>query len=230
MPGCGFNKDAIQAMAADLQDRKVKRGNIQLIKNSEIIMEYLDDITQLANSILATKTIDSQPLPATLPRIEIPRYENKEYDVTFYPIDGCGGCLSACGWFKTTIILEQEEILKIDLTPCMQSTERRPYAQLGSVSKIDNTDKCVYTPPWTGCKRVGGNGVAIDSWRVIPKYGFEFDTVDALAADLQTRKVERGNIAQLQRSERSIEVAELLKQKMNILIKSDRSSGGGFFS
>ena len=229
-PGFGCDKALIQTIAADLQDKKVKRGNIQLIKNSETIMEYLDDITEIVDAMLKTKVTDVQPLPATLPRIRIPRYENKEYDVTFYPIDGCGGCLTQCGWFKSTIILEQEELVKIDLTPCYQSTEHRPYAQLGSVSRIDDTFKCAFTPPWTGCKRIGGHGVAIDQWMVVPKYGFEIDLVDSLNADLQTRKVERGNIAQLQRSEKSIETVELLKRKIDILNSSNSNrSGISFF-
>jgi hypothetical protein len=223
MKGCGLDRNFTRELSEELQHRKVTRGNIQLIRNYEMLGEKLDEFTSVMDAILNTKvkagTPEAMEILRSVPKQNVTRFEKKEVDATFNIQDGCCGWLALFGWYKVTLRLEEEEIVRQELALCYQSNERRPYAQLGSVSEFDHTSEVACLPPCCGCRKIGGHGVAIDAWNVIPGWGFEQAKVKELFDDLNARKIERGNIAQFQRSERVIHACELLKKKLEWLAK-----------
>lgn len=215
VPGCGCDQAKVEEVGNLLNDRKIKRGNIQQnVLHDEIRMK-LDTLSAMVGDVGKSRNLPLQPALSAVP---IPRFTTKDYDVTFKPSDCCSGCLTNCGYFKTTLTMEPEEVMKTDLNCCSQTSQRRPYAQLGSVSVVDNTRCCQYNF-CGGCQRIGGEGVAIDSWVVYPGWGTSTSLVKEIQEELQNRKVCRGSIAQLASAERTKEIVDILQTNVQMIMK-----------
>lgn len=208
------DKNLVEEIAAKLNERKVARGNIGLMKLHNANGEELSKVATMLDSIAASRNVAVPPLAITMDRCEFP---NKKYDVqNQLEIPRCF-CFQICpDSYQTQLLLEEDEVIKVVRKPCSQTSSRRPYAQLGVVSKEDNTqagdcDLCA------GCKEIGGHAVAIDAWQVMPGYGTERALVEEIANELQNRKVALGNIGQLKKAEQIAEVVQHIKQTANIL-------------
>jgi hypothetical protein len=127
-----------------------------------------------------------------------------------------------------TLKLEDEEAVLEKKGPLSFTQQRRPYAQLGSVTVVTDTPQgccdCVpgCDPNFDYCawEKVGHRRVACDAWTITPGFENDEELVQEIADELQNRKVGRGNIAQLENAERSARVVRHLKANMSSLMES----------
>jgi len=116
-------------------------------------------------------------------------FEFKEYDVTSYWESGCGmlWTFGLMGWTRKQLTLDPDEaVLKTD-NCCCHSVQKRPYAQLGSV---DSSQAC-------GCCWGVKSDITGAEGEISPGCGCQEALVKEIIAELQARKLGRGNVAQL---------------------------------
>jgi len=123
-------------------------------------------------------------------------FPEKVFDVTNH-IEACCGCfwtLGINGWTRKTLRLDAEEAVLTVRSNCINRVSKRPYAQLGSV---DSVNSCVC------CWSVGSNIEEGPEGHMglSPGFGCDQQVVEELVAELQARKVGRGNIAQIKAQE-----------------------------
>jgi len=90
-------------------------------------------------------------------------FPRHEFDVT-NKIESCCACVNSCGimgWTKKTLVLDTEEAELRFVNNCVDSVQKRPYAQLASVDKINSCCICWQVSselgdisPGFGCDRV----------------------------------------------------------------------------
>jgi len=204
-PGWGCSAELVKEISDELQARKVGRGNIAQLRNQENTMYQALELDVRSDIVLKhfeiqyppqqfTMTAIYGPNPPTLPSDEGERgsgihlessaqFETRSWTITNH----C--CETVCCCCQTSALqLNDEEAVVSRSGPCSRSTVREPYAQLGSVEKSEvccgvcssvETDSALISPGW-GCSRA---------------------VVEDIAAELQRRKVKRGNIAQIKMQE-----------------------------
>ena len=89
---------------------------------------------------------------------------------------------------STNLELNDEEAIFRKKSCCLKAVRREPYAQLGSVQ-----------PNWLFCGKCVN--VATDQNFVCPGCGCNYDLTQEISAELQKRKVKRGNIAQIRQQD-----------------------------
>ena len=130
-------------------------------------------------------------------QVQQPKAENKRYDVS-------NTCERVCGYFPcccigpTTRILEledEEAVLSVS-NNCLKKTQRRPYAQLGSIDKINSCGCC-----WMIGSDLSESAGKEGPQPISPGCGCEEALVNEIVEQLQSRKVSRGNIGQMKQQE-----------------------------
>jgi hypothetical protein len=220
-PGFGCDQTTTEEIARELQSRKVARGNIAQVRQLESMQATSLELDARASALLAARGVPYPPqTPADVARVfgasppkivvtppEAPHadavraFGTVEFDVT-NKIESCCGCLCA-GPTTRRMTLEAEEMVLVTNNLCVTTTSRTPYAHLESV-ETENACCCCYNLP----------GVAA------PGCGCSKELVDQIAAELQERKVKRGNIAQIKMQENMMISVLLLDAKLEVLLDS----------
>jgi len=216
-PGCGCNKALVHEIAADLQERKLKRGNIAHLKQLRNMQGTAVGLDLLAEDILKREAIMYPPSTEEMNRVfdnKPPKvltsqggqvhvepdqeFENKSYDVTNYPESICN--LLCAGWRTRKIDLTPDEMLIVTQDCCSLIQSRTPYGNVDAVETETACCCCAQLPdiatPGCGCNR---------------------ELVNEIAAELQERKTKRGNIAQIKQQENIIVEVLKLGVKTDIL-------------
>ena len=204
-PGFGCSRSLVEAIRADLQARVDVRGNLGQIKQLEQMMHRFDDFATEFALILDKLGADASypPLqetmrqlygdqaPSTIP-VGTHSLPSRVFDTAAYNVrnDVLNCCCLAltCGIAGCTshsLTLESEQAVERISNNCMSSIDRKPYAQLRAVDE----EIC--------CCCHGVNG-----W--FPGWCGDTRTVQEIAAELQARKVGRGNIAQIRNQENTM--------------------------
>mmetsp|Transcript_48891 Transcript_48891/g.116224 ORF Transcript_48891/g.116224 Transcript_48891/m.116224 type:complete len:727 (+) Transcript_48891:117-2297(+) len=203
-PGWGCSGGLVGEIVQELRARMQARGEIGQMKRQErIIDEMLDVVDSMPNAVrkLGGEYPPSQatmsalygngkvPALGTAPPLsqvlQKAPFERKTYDVTDN-CESCMGCLCTCGiqgFTKQSLELEEDQLVHSITNRLDDSKMHQPYGELESV---DAAKVCCC------CHSVNG---------LTPGWGCEADKVAAIAQDLQTRKVARGNIQQLKQLE-----------------------------
>ena len=125
----------------------------------------------------------------------------------------CCGCCGPNICQTMTLELEAEEMVVVTTNCCGEKqTQKRPYAQLGEVSKAN--DCC-------GTWFISVDGLpASDPKGLAPgaACGGNKDLVDELERELQARKIGRGNVAQIKEQEVMKQEVAFLHQKMDLIL------------
>jgi|Transcript_124576 hypothetical protein len=222
VPGCGCSKALVEDLHNELQARKVKRGNIAQVKQLEKMQWQSFVMDSCALDIVEKEGMAFPPNQNTMqgstwPNGQHPmasileekvahfdpavKFDLKDYEITNY-CESFWSCICCCGPTKTTMQLQQEEMLIAKENWCFTTTSRTPYAQLGSV-ETEEVCGCFSEIP----------DVAK------PGFGCQKEMVTQIASDLQERKVKRGNIAQLKMQENLIYSAIKLDAKLDMMMK-----------
>ena len=139
-------------------------------------------------------------------------FDVKTYDATNFIESACTCFWCPCvGWTTKQLILETEEaVLKVD-NNCQHSVQKRPYAQLGQVESV-NSCICCYGIQ-TDITRSAEDGGKLSR-------GFGCDKLWAMEVtnELQSRKVGRGNIAQIQAQEVLAQRVDHLHTKLDLIL------------
>eukprot|EP00928_Gymnodinium_smaydae_P029159 TRINITY_DN22035_c0_g1_i2.p1 TRINITY_DN22035_c0_g1~~TRINITY_DN22035_c0_g1_i2.p1 ORF type:complete len:699 (-),score=74.54 TRINITY_DN22035_c0_g1_i2:400-2421(-) len=200
-PGYGCSGAEVQRLAANLQERKVKRGNIAHLQQLRKMQANAVGLDIIAEQMCNKEGIQYPPTQETMAEVwkgKTPRgltlgadhvhlepdkeFEAKTYNVTNIPDCLCN-FLCSCGLrgcLRNTLELGPDEVLLVREDLCSRSSSRTPYGNLGSV-ETEETCFCCHELP----------DVAT------PGFGCSKDLVDEIAKELQERKVMRGNIAHM---------------------------------
>eukprot|EP00933_Yihiella_yeosuensis_P084261 TRINITY_DN98685_c0_g1_i1.p1 TRINITY_DN98685_c0_g1~~TRINITY_DN98685_c0_g1_i1.p1 ORF type:complete len:734 (-),score=156.32 TRINITY_DN98685_c0_g1_i1:176-2377(-) len=223
MPGAGCDAAMVSQISGELQQRMYARGNIGQIKKQERIVGQVKDI---ANSmpILVEKLGVAYPPEAQVMtevfRKDVPdlsmlesqgvkalnvteQVEPKQYEIT-NKIESCCTCCFTCGTAgctKQTAELGENELIIKEKNNWDDSVLKMPYGQLESV---DMQKSC--------CCFYGVNGIS-------PGYGCNKGLVEELSRELHTRRLKRGNIAQLKQLE-AMHSSVALSEAMGSLVIS----------
>ncbi|CAM9826357.1 unnamed protein product [Phaeothamnion confervicola] len=109
--------------------------------------------------------------------------------------------------FFSKVVLEAEEAVFSSQCPCCNIETRRPYGELGSV---DSTNCCC-------CVGVGSG--LTGGMAVFPGCGCDAALVNEIVAEMKKRQQERGDTAQLLRTEEQAEQMALLHAKMDAVMR-----------
>ena len=138
-------------------------------------------------------------------------FEEKKYDVTDNWEAGCGMIFTfgTIGWTTRHLTLEADEaVLKTD-NFCCHTVQKRPYAQLGSVDSAQECGVC-----WSVKSDISG-----DTGAIKPACGCEQALVEEIIAELQARKIGRGNVAQLKAHENLARRVDHMDAKLDAIMK-----------
>jgi hypothetical protein len=128
------------------------------------------------------------------------KFQVKDYDITNF-FEALSSFCCCCGPTYTSMQLQEEEMFIAKENWCLSTKSRTPYAQLGSVDTENAFGCCMNIPevanPGCGCQKT---------------------KCTEIAADLQERKVKRGNIAQLKMQENLIYSVVKLDAKLDMLM------------
>lgn len=205
-PGWGCDKIKVEQITENLQECKTKRGNIAHLKQLRSMQATAMSVDLMAEKLLQKEGIEYPPTPQVMdqvfpdkkpralthqqnPQIEPHQdFDAKSYSVTNY-IECCVGCLFCpCkGPATSTLELLPDEMLLVKEDWCNRSTSRTSYGNLGAVETEVACCCCSQLPDIA-----------------TPGCGCSGSLVDEIAADLQERKVKRGNIAQMKQQENII--------------------------
>lgn len=199
-PGCcGCDEPLINEIVNEMQQRKLKRGNVAQIQKLEFLYNKLVDVaTQLP---LLLDSYGVRYMPRTSPVPEPPKvFQDKFFDVT-------NTFEAICGCTTKQLTLTQEEAVLVTNKCCglaEQITQRREYAQLGSVK---NAKHCI-------CCRVSQTDV--DTFN--PQCGCAHGLVADLTQELQDRMIMRGNMGQIRKQEKMMKQVTELAIEMPMLM------------
>lgn len=218
-PGCCCNGSKVEEIAHEMQERKIKRGNIMQLKQLEAFQStaqeldlrmhlYLDKYgisypptdPQVISEVYGMPVfrILSQPFGLLHPDAS-QAFEYKDYGNIMNFWECCCCFLCCLGPQSRRLEMLDEEIYITNEGTCFREAKRKPYAQLGDVEK-QNCCCCVQVDD------VGSPGCGCNS-----------ALVDQIAHDLQVRKVLRGNIAQLKVSENIMKEVLKINAKLRLL-------------
>lgn len=219
-PGWGCDKTKVLAITEDLQERKLKRGNIAHLKQLRSMQATAAGLDVMAELILQKEGMPYPPSPQLMDEIfpgQKPRalthkqnpniapdkeFGSKKYNVTNLPSSICGCLFCPCaGWTTQYVELVPDEILTVTDNCCTTTTSRVPYGNLGAVETETFCCCCTSLPDIA-----------------VPGCGCSEGLVKEIAEELQERKVKRGNIAQMQQQENIIIEVLNLEAKLDILV------------
>lgn len=203
-PGWCGDSEMINEIASELQARKVGRGNIAQLRNQENTMIKALEADIRMDVLLKKKDIEYPPSQQTLQAIygesppQLPpaaaergqalhlsaseQMDRRVFDIT----NMCE--MVCCCLQKTNLELNDEEAIFRKQSCCLKGVRREPYAQLGSVEPARLfCGLCV--------------NVQTDQNLVCPGCGCNHHLTETISAELQNRKVKRGNIAQIRQQE-----------------------------
>jgi hypothetical protein len=216
VPGCGCSKSLVETLHNELQARNVKRGNIAQVKQLERMqwqafmldtgaltmveaegMKFPPDQQIMSNMKFSQPHILDKQIAHMDPAV---KFQVKDYDITNF-FEALSSCCCCCGPTYTSMQLQEEEMFIAKENWCLSAKSRTPYAQLGSVDTENAFGCCMNIPevanPGCGCQKT---------------------KCTEIAADLQERKVKRGNIAQLKMQENLIYSVVKLDAKLDMLM------------
>jgi len=215
-PGLGCSRALVEEIAAELQQRKERRGNIAHLRQLKR-MQTTALALNLRGSLMAEREGIQYPpsqeemsrlfsgrVPEALrscapPHVEPDReFPTKTYGVTNY-VEAIASCVGCRGPLTKTLELDAEEMIMTQTDWCSSKTSRTPYANLGAVEE-ERCCCCVVLP-----------GVAE------PGCGCDAEKTGEIAAELQERKVMRGMIAQMKQQENIINELLHLSVKVDCL-------------
>ena len=101
--------------------------------------------------------------------------------------------------YKTTLRLDNEEVTKTDIAICGKAESKRPYGELGSVDR-SNCCCCV--------------GVNSACGPISPGCGCNPEKVDDIVGELKGRMRTRGDTAQIQRTEQTLQRLDEVDAKL----------------
>ena len=205
-PGFGCSRSLVEAIRADLQARVDVRGNLGQIKQLENMTHRFDDFAAELALMLDKLEADASypPTQQTMQQLygeqasfAVPEsthvLPSQVFDTATYNVRNeflnCCCLLLSCGIAGCTshsLTLESEQAVEKVANNCMSSVDRKPYAQLRAVDE----EICC-------CCFHGVNG-----W--LPGWCGDTPKVQEIAAELQARKVGRGNIAQIRNQENTM--------------------------
>lgn len=221
-PGCGCSRELTEEIAAELQDRKQKRGNIAHLKQLRHMQGTTAGLNLLGEEIIAREGIQFPPPQPVIFRVfqgKTPRaltaagntvhieaekeFQSKSYRVTNYPESMCNLLCSCClaGWRTREIELTPDEMLILTKDCCSRTQSRTPYGNLDSVETETMCCCCSQLPD-----------VAT------PGCGCSTNLVEEIEAELQDRKIKRGAIAQMKQQENIITEILSLGVKLDLLL------------
>ncbi len=136
----------------------------------------------------------------------VPIREDREFDVSINkccwiatcPIIHYGFCP-----YQSTLTLDQEEVTKVDIGICTNAKSKRPYGELGSVEK---GSCCCF------------QSVTSSFGEISPGCGCEGELVDEIVTELKLRQRERGDTAQIKRTEETLMRLETLEGKIDLIL------------
>lgn len=203
-PGWFGDSEKLNEIAGELQARKVGRGNIAQLRNQENTMVKALESDIRMDILLKKKDISYPPSQQTLQAIygENPPHlppvssergqalhlsaseqmERRVFDITNIFEKIC------CCLQTTSLELNDEEAIFRKSSCCLKAVRREPYAQLGSVEPAR-----AFFGLWVN--------VQTDQNFVCPGCGCDHRLTEEISAELQNRKVKRGNIAQIRQQE-----------------------------
>lgn len=223
-PGWGCNKAYVDELEQELQERKVKRGNIAQIKQLESLQGVSLELGVRSRLVLDKKGLVMPPSQETMLKLFGPvapkfvqdgrqphiapsaKFEAASWGIT----DLCGACVGCvgscgvCGWTTQHMDLTDEEMVITTKNFCLSNTTRTPYAQLGGV-EVETVCCCCAELPEVAR----------------PGCGCSTELVQKIAEELQNRKVKRGNIAQLKMQENIMLEILKLGAVMDMLLDSE---------
>jgi len=210
-PGWGCSYDLVKEISEELQARKVGRGNIAQLRNQENTMYKALEVDVRTDIVLKHLDIMYPPTqetltslygqtPPTLPTDEAERgsgihiQASSQFETRSWPITNW--CDKVCCQDADLEVNDEEAVVSRS-GPCCRSKMREPYAQMGSV---EVRKAC--------CGLL--TGVSTDSTAISPECGCSHALVEDISGELQSRKVARGNIAQIRQQENlMIEIIKL---------------------
>jgi len=215
-PGTGCNAGLVEGIRADLQARVGARGQVGQVQQLEKMQRNMSDLVAEMPLILDKLGLESayppsqqtmsnlygagapqQPPVAPLHEVTSQTFPEKTYDVQNTCSNWCG-LLFTCGFSKATMTLTEEEVVTVTSNNCMNQENRTAYGQLGSV------DYCIC------CCFHSVNGF-------MPGCGRDQDKIRNISEELQNRKVQRGNIAQIRNQENTMHNSIELDVRTDIL-------------
>lgn len=217
-PGFGCSGDLVKELALDLQERKVKRGNIHHLKQLRKMQATSAGAEVMADLLIKKENIQFPPSPETIQAVwggSVPRgltvntqghiepdkeFQTKTYDVTNKFL-ACSSFVRCMGCHSTTLELDGDELTIVQKNWCNEIISTTPYGNLGSVETEQQCCCCVMIPEIAA-----------------PGFGCSTELVEEIAAELQERKVKRGNIAQMKQQENIILDVLSLDVKMDLLM------------
>lgn len=221
MPAWGCSADLVKEISEELQARKVGRGNIAQLRNQENTMYKALELDVRTDLLMRNIGVVYPPTQATMtsiygaspPRLPSDEAErgsgihikaSERLDTRSWMVTNC--CENLCCQ-TTQLELDDEEAVTRTTGPCCKNIRREPYAQMGSVEKVETCKVCV--------------NVSTDSATINPNFGCARELVDEIAGELQFRKVTRGNIAQIKQQENMM--IEIIKMGVKLdLIASQK--------
>lgn len=99
------------------------------------------------------------------------------------------------------LVLEVEEAVLTTNDLCSSNVERRPYGELGSVSRQTECGCCASVTSGLGLMK--------------PGWGCDEELVDELVRELKARMQKRGDTAQIKRAEEQIDMTTKLQNDVN---------------
>lgn len=225
-PGVGCSGALVEELAAELQARKEKRGNIAHLKHLRDMQSTAVGVDIMADLVMKNQGIAYPPSPQVMqeafqgtvpralraslghPHIEPDKeFETRVFDVTNY-VEGVCNLLCTCcmaGWRTSTMELGPDEMLIEKKDFCMRAQSRTPYGNLGAVETETTFCCCSELPDVAN-----------------PRWGCSNDYVEEIAKELQERKEKRGMIAQMKQQENIINDVLNLEAKVGLLIHKRR--------
>lgn len=196
-PGCGCEADLVAEIVEELKARMKGRGDTGNIKRAEDTLRLMR-LMELKMDALMGKLQVAAPSQENMDRDMIV-FEHKDYDVTNNYFRMCTCCMG-----HQQLNLEHEEANLNVKTCCSNSTERRPYGQLGSVDEAKQCGCCVL--------------VSSNLGMINPGWGCEEDVVSEIVVELKQRMKARGDTGNIQRQEATHRLLQHQDIKLNMLL------------
>lgn len=221
VPGFGcFNKEIVESLAADLQARKLARGNIAQLQQLETMEKTALELNCQMDVMLNHEGIAYPPSQDDLNNVYgaggPPEYVSKlmggplhieaaaEFPTKEYNVTNWWECAALwyLGGYWRTLTLQPEELNLVESNLCLQRTTRTPYANVDSLESETVCFCCSELPELAN-----------------PGCGCSTELVEEIAGHLQERLEKRGDVAQLKMQENVTYELLKLDLKTDLLTK-----------